>query len=401
MASLIYAQIGAVSDWLAALGDGLGQGLGGRVLPRRLYGLAVTIWNLLVKSVHRTLHLSVVWGEGRKDRVYFWVLPGRGPVPQNLAGGAQLPTGLNLAAISPSDYILSPDWWGNRELLGGSALILPAAAVQEEGARFSCSSARREAWSCSLHQLAISLHVKFDSPMLLSFGSGMAGYCFLVLFAETAREAPELVFLCCKDGSFSLFSMEPGISLSDGAWVSGLANGQSAVLCPWASPLMWWVGEDVRGSCLAFLCCRWCFSLGGICFLACSFVYVKSSWKGAALSSRASKRNINTWKQQVEKKYGHVLRPEATRLLLHWFALLGEEASLEGEDDLPSPTAALSPLAASPSAPSVHTSRQLPRHTPGFPNPVRCGPRGLDPTDLVRIQHRSFLHCFYHHLSET
>lgn len=68
--------------------------------------------------------------------------------------------------------------------------------------------------------------------MLLSFGSGMAGYCFLVLFAETAREAPELVFLCCKDGSFSLFSMEPGISLSDGAWVSGLANGQSAVLCP-------------------------------------------------------------------------------------------------------------------------------------------------------------------------
>lgn len=34
----------------------------------------------------------------------------RGPVPQNLAGGAQLLTGLNLTAISPSDYVLSPDW---------------------------------------------------------------------------------------------------------------------------------------------------------------------------------------------------------------------------------------------------------------------------------------------------
>lgn len=71
------------------------------------------------------------------------------------------------------------------------------------------------------------------------------------------------------DVPYILWSWE--FSLAD-AWVLGLANGQSTALCHRASPLMWWVGEDVCGICLVFFCCRWCFSLGGVCHLFVSWL---------------------------------------------------------------------------------------------------------------------------------
>lgn len=125
----------------------------------------------------------------------------------------------------------------------------------------------------SLHQLAISLHVKFDSLILLRSGSGMAGYCFFSRSSLHRLLGKRLSWSCCgaRMGVFPNFLWSWEFSLPN-SWVLGLANGQSTVLCHQASPLMWWVGEDMCGSCLVFLCCRWCFRLGGVCCLFVSWL---------------------------------------------------------------------------------------------------------------------------------
>lgn len=56
------------------------------------------------------------------------------------------------------------------------------------------------------------------------------------------------------------------------------------------------------------------------------------------------------------KKYGHVLRPEAIRGLLHWFALLREKIFTEREDLPRPPITVLSPTASCPSAHSIMPS---------------------------------------------
>lgn len=75
------------------------------------------------------------------------------------------------------------------------------------------------------------------------------------------------------DGSFSLYSMESGIFSAQHLGVRACYGlGQSTVVCHRASQLMWWVGENMPGSCLVFLCFGWCFSLGSICCLLVSWL---------------------------------------------------------------------------------------------------------------------------------
>lgn len=73
--------------------------------------------------------------------------------------------------------------------------------------------------NCILHQFAISLCLKFHSSILLGLRSGMTGLFLFLVLAGTACETLELELLQCRDGTFSLFSMESGIF---SAWQLGV-----------------------------------------------------------------------------------------------------------------------------------------------------------------------------------
>lgn len=126
-------------------------------------------------------------------------------------------------------------------------------------------------------------------------------FTFSVLFAEAVWAALELEILVqewelfpvfCGAGNFlcptpGCWGLPVDTALGPPHWCGGW--GKTCVGAVWDFCV---AGVLQLGRCLP-----------PVCFLACSFVYIKPSWKGAVLSSRASKRNINIY-IQVERNVG-------------------------------------------------------------------------------------------------
>lgn len=226
--------------------------------------------------------------------------------------------------------------------------------------------------------------------MLFTFSDLFAEAVWAALELEILVQGWELFPVFCGAGNF--------LCPTPGCWGLPVATA----LCSATGPPHWcggW-GKTCVGAVWDFcaagvLQLGWC--LPPVCFLACSFVYIKPSWKGAVLSSRASKRNINIY-IQVERNVGMYwgLNPPGfcSAALLCWGKrhLWREKTSPVP----PHPSAPRERLL----APSLLHPQPM-QHTLRFSNPVWCQSWHLNPTDLVWIQHQSFLFCFYHHFSKN